>query len=174
MKVEHLVFIDESSIDTGMTRLYGRAGSNERVIDHTPDTRRERISILSSVRADGNMVPLIFEGSLNGELFREYIVRCLAPTLQPGDMVIMDNLSSHKVAGVIEPIIAAGASVLYLPPYSPDLNPIEMMWSKMKAYLRKMKARTKKSLETTIAEALNLISVSDILAWYAHDGYSTQ
>jgi transposase len=83
----------------------------------------------------------------------------------------MDNLSSHKVEGVIEPIIAAGATVRYLPPYSPDLNPIEMMWSKIKAHLRKMKARTKELLETAIEEALSLISVSDILGWYAKDGY---
>jgi transposase len=109
------------------------------------------------------MVPLIFEGSLNGELFREYIAQCLAHTLKTVDIVVMDNLSSHKVEGIMESIIAAGATVLYLPPYSPDLNPIEMMWSKVKAYLRKVKARTKELLETAIDDALNLISVSDIL-----------
>ena len=85
----------------------------------------------------------------------------------------MDNLTSHKVKGVIDPIIAVGASVIYLPPYSPDLNPIEMMWSKMKAYLRKVKARTNKLLETAIAEALGRITTSDILAWFAENGYST-
>jgi transposase len=172
--IDSLIFLDESSIDTGMTRLYGRGASNERVTDYTPDTRFERTTVLSSIRANGDMVPLIFEGSLNGELFREYIAQCLAPTLKTGDIVVMDNLSSHKVEGVVEPIIAAGATVRYLPPYSPDLNPIEMMWSKIKAYLRKVKARTKELLEVAIADALKLISVSDILGWFAKDGYSTQ
>ena len=117
------------------------------------------------------MVPLIFEGSLNGELFKEYIVQCLVPTLQKGDIVIMDNLTSHKVTGVVEPILAVGAKVVYLPPYSLDLNPIEMMWSKIKAYLRKIKARTKELLYDAIVEALNYINTSDIQAWFAEDGY---
>ncbi len=171
--IDNLVFIDESSINTGMTRLYGRRASNERVVEHAPDIRFERTTILSSIRTNGDMVPLVFEGSLNGELFKEYIIQCLAPTLKSGDIVVMDNLSSHKVEGVMEPIIAAGATVRYLPPYSPDLNPIEMMWSKMKAYLRKVKARTKELLEAAIADALNLISISDILGWFAEDEYST-
>ena len=156
-----------------MTRLYGRGASNECVVDHTPDTRFERTTILSSIRANGDMVPLVFEGSLNGEFFKEYITQCLAPTLKTGDIVVMDNLSSHKVE-VMEPIIAAGATIRYLPPYSPDLNPIEMMWSKIKACLRKMKARTRDLLENAIADALNLISISDILGWFAQDGYSKQ
>lgn len=172
MDIDKLVFLDESSINTGMTRLYGRCASNERVVDYTPDVRFERTSILSSVRTNGDMVPLVFEGSLNGELFKEYISKCLAPTLQKGDIVIMDNLTSHKVKGVVDPIIGAGASVIYLPPYSPDFNPIEMMWSKVKAYLRKVKARTTVLLETAIAEALDHITTSDILGWFVEDGYS--
>ena len=96
------------------------------------------------------------------------------PTLQKGDIVIMDNLTSHKVSGVIEPILAVGASVLYLPPYSADLNPIEMMWSKIKAYLRKTKARTRESLYNAVVEALNLVTSSDILSWFVEDGYSTR
>ena len=174
MDRDKLVFLDESSINTGMTRLYGRAPANERVVDYTPDVRFERTTILSSVRANGDMVPLVFEGALNGEFFKEYISNCLAPTLKTGDIVVMDNLSSHKVKGVVDPIIAAGATVLYLPPYSPDLNPIEMMWSKMKAYLRKVKATTKKLLEGAITEALLSITVSDIRAWFKKNGYSKQ
>ena len=172
MYIDKLVFLDESGINTGMTRLYGRSSSNERVIDYMPDVRFERISILSSIRANGDMVPLVFEGALNGELFKEYISQCLAPTLHKGDIVIMDNLTSHKVKGVIEPIIAAGASVIYLPPYSPDFNPIEMMWSKMKAYLRKIKARTKGLLENAIADALKHVTTSDILGWFNENGYT--
>ena len=181
MDVDKLVFLDESSINTGMTRLYGRGSGGERVVDYTPDVRFERTTILSSMRVNGNMVPLVFEGSLDGDLFKEYIAQCLAPTLKDGDIVVMDNLSSHKVKGAIDPIIAAGASVLYLPPYrvlrtqykySPDLNPIEMKWSKVKAYLKKVKARTKIALYVAIAEALDTVTVSDIIAWFTQNGYS--
>jgi len=174
MPPDSLVFLDESSINTGMTRVYGRGACGERVVDYTPDVRFERTTILSSVRANGEMVPLVFEGTLNGDIFREYIAQCLAPALKQGDIVIMDNLSSHKVKGVIDPIIAVGAKVMYLPPYSPDLNPIEMLWSKMKAYLRKAKARTKELLEEAIAAALGSITISDILAWFAENGYGIQ
>jgi transposase len=174
MDIDKLVFIDECGVNTGMTRLYGRGESHERVVDYTPDIRFERTTILSSMRANGDKVTLVFEGALNGELFKEYVVKCLVPTLKKGDRVVMDNLSSHKVPGVIDPIIAAGATVHYLPSYSPDLNPIEMMWSKIKAYLRKMKARTKKMLEDAIADALNIVSVADILGWCAEDGYGIQ
>jgi len=137
-----------------------------------PDVRFERASILSSVRINGNLVPLVYEGALNGELFKAYIVQFLIPTLNEGDIVIMDNLTSHKVAGVVDSIIAVGAKVVYLPPYSPDFNPIEMMWSKVKAYLRKVKARTKESLEMAIAEALDNISTNDILGWFSECEYS--
>jgi transposase len=115
---------------------------------------------------------IVFEGSLNGELFREYVSKCLVPTLQEGDVVIMDNLTAHKVEGIADLILSAGAEVVYLPPYSPDLNPIEMMWSKIKAHLRKTKARTKQSLDDAIAKALSLISKADISGWFAKDGYS--
>ena len=171
MSPDKLVFIDETGINTGMTRLYGRASSDRRVVDCTPDIRFERTTVLSSIRASGEMVPLIFEGSLDGEMFGEYVAQCLAPALKPGDTVIMDNLSSHKVEGVIEPIIAAGATVRYLPPYSPDLNPIELMRSKIKACLRKLKARTKEALEQALVEALDSISRKDILGWFAEHGY---
>lgn len=171
MDIDKLIFLDESGINTGMTRLYGRSSSNARVIDYTPDVRFERTTILSSIRANGDTVPLVFEGALNGELFKAYISECLVPTLHEGDIVIMDNLSSHKVKGVAEAIIAAGANVVYLPPYSPDFNPVEMMWSKIKAYLRKVKARTNELLETAIAEALGHVTTSDILAWFADNGY---
>ena len=173
MDVYKLVFLDESGINTGMTRLYGRSSSNERVIDYIPDMRFERISILSSIRANGDMVPIVFEGALNGELFKAYISECLVPTLNKGDIVIMDNLTSHKVNGVVDPIVAAGASIIYLPPYSPGFNPIEMMLSKIKAYLRKIKAGTKDFLETAIAEALSHVTTSDILEWFTENEYST-
>jgi transposase len=172
MDASKLVFLDESGVNTGMTRLYGRGARGERVNDYVPNVRFERASILSSVRLSGELVPLVFEGSLNGELFREYVSKFLVPTLQEGDVVIMDNLTAHKVEGIADLNSSAGAEVVYLPPYSPDLNPIEMMWSKIKAHLRKAKARTKQSLDDAIAKAIDLISVTDISGWFTKDGYS--
>ena len=166
-----LIFLDESGINTGMTRLYGRATKNQRVMDDIPDVRFVRTTILSSVRMDGTIVPIIFEDALNGELFKEYIRMFLVPTLKPGDIVVMDNLSSHKVCGIAEMIEAVGAQIRFLPPYSPDLNPIELMWSKMKAILRMLKVRTGNLLGDAIVTALDSVSVSDITNWFAHDGY---
>ncbi len=155
-----------------MTRLYGRARKHERVIEAVPDTRFHRTTVLSSVRLNGTTIPFVFEGALNGDIFRLYIMQLLAPSLKPGDIVVMDNLSSHKVSGVIDAIEAVGASVLFLPPYSPDLNPIELMWSKVKAILRKLKVRTKELLDDAIAYALACLSFSDIAGWFRHDGYA--
>jgi transposase len=167
-----LVFLDESGVNTGMTRLYGRAAKHKRVIDAVPDTRFHRTTILSSVRLDGTTIPFVFEGALNGDIFRVYITQLLVPSLKPGDIVIMDNLSSHKVSGIADAIEAAGAAVIFLPPYSPDLNPIELMWSKIKAILRKLKIRAKELLVDAIAYAFNCVSTSDISGWFKHDGYA--
>ena len=167
-----IVFLDESSINLGMTRLYGRASKSERVNDYVPDVRFQRISILSTVRLDGKQVPFIFRGTLNGELFKKYIEDMLAPTLSEGDIVIMDNSSVHKVNGVCAPIVLRGAKVLYLPPYSPDFNPIELLWSKMKAFSRKRKACTHENLVEALNSALDYITLDDIAAWFKHDGYS--
>ena len=169
-----LVFLDESGVNTAMTRLYGRAPKNERVVDTIPDVRFHRTTILSSVRTDGTIVPCVFEGALNGELFKKYIEKFLVPTLRPGDIVVMDNLSSHKVSGIIDAIESVGAQVCFLPPYSPDFNPIELMWSKMKAILRKLKIRAKELLDDAIAFALDSISKQDIAGWFKHDGYCTR
>lgn len=167
-----MVFLDESGVNTGMTRLYGRAAKHERVVEAVPDTRFHRTTILSSVRLDGTTVPFVFEGALNGDIFRIYINQLLVPSLKPGDIVIMDNLSSHKVSGITEAIEAVGASVMFLPPYSPDLNPIELMWSKIKAILRKLKIRAKELMCNAIATAFDSISTDDIYAWFRHDGYN--
>lgn len=167
-----LVFLDESGVNTGMTRLYGRAASHERVIEAVPDTRFHRTTILSSVRLDGTIIPLVFEGALNGSIFNAYVTQCLAPSLKPGDIVVMDNLSSHKVSGIVATIEAMGASVLFLPPYSPDFNPIELMWSKIKAILRKLKIRSIDLLDDAISFALDSVSLSDIAGWFKHDGYA--
>ncbi|GHV30915.1 IS630 family transposase [Spirochaetia bacterium] len=167
-----LVFLDESGVNIDMTRKYGRAIGKERVVDDAPMRKGKRITILSSVRLDGTTVGIEFEGALNGELFLKYIKEYLAPKLHEGDMVVMDNLSSHKVAGVEEAIKAVKAKVLYLPPYSPDLNPIEEMWSKMKAYLRKKKARILETLMEEIHNAFKTITAENCVGWFGHSGYN--
>ena len=168
---DKLIFLDESSINTGMTRIYGRSAKNRRVYDAVPDVRFHRTTILSSVRLDGTIVPCVFDDSLTGDIFREYIKCFLLPTLKTGDIVVMDNLSSHKVNGIVEAIESVGASVRFLPPYSPDLNPIELMWSKIKAVLRKLKIRAKELLNDAIANAIDAISSVDIQGWFQHDDY---
>ena len=165
------VFIDESSINTGMTRIYGRGLIGERVFDYVPDTRDERLTILSSLRMDGTMEALVFEGALNGELFTGYMKNCLAPTLREGDVVIMDNLSSHKVSGLEEIVKECGARIEYLPPYSPDLNPVENMWSKMKAHLRHVKKRCKETLFEAVGVALRTVTDQDARGWFEYCGY---
>lgn len=169
---EHLVFLDESGVNTNMSRRYARALGGERACDAIPLNKGVSTTILSSVRADGTTVPMTFSGAVNRERFKEYLREYLAPTLREGDVVIMDNLPCHKVEGVKSIIEQAGATVLYLPPYSPDLNPIEMMWSKIKSFLRMLKARTLDALLAAIPLAFASVRVSDILGWFAASGYS--
>lgn len=172
LNVNKLVFLDESSINLGMTRLYGRAPTNERVNDYVPDVRFQRTSILSTIRLDGTQLPIIFEGTLNGKLFKKYVDEILSPTLSVGDVVILDNSSVHKAKGVLDSITAQGAVVLFLPPYSPDFNPIEMLWSKIKSILRKAKARTPETLVDALKYALSCITLEDVKNWFEHDGYA--
>jgi transposase len=167
----HCIFLDESGITAAMTRLYGRAYVGERVVDYVPDSRWETSTVVSSLRLDGTTETLLFEGALNGEMFTQYVKECLAPTLKEGDIVIMDNLSSHKVKGIRELIEERGARVKYLPPYSPELNPIENMWSKMKNYLRGVKERSGDRLLRAVGEALRTITAGDAAGWFAHCGY---
>ena len=127
MKKRKMIFLDECGINTNMTRYYGWAKGKKRVYDYVPAKRIKRTTLLSSVRLDGTLASTFFQGALNGKIFLDDIRNILVPTLNKGDIVMMDNLSCHKVKDVPETIEAAGASVLYLPPYSPDLNPIEMM-----------------------------------------------
>ena len=166
-----LVFLDESGVNLAQTRLYGRAPSNKRVNDYVPDARFERKSILVSIKLNGQMSSLLFSGTLNGKLFIEYIKQFLSQILNEDDIVILDNCTAHKVDGVKEAIEACGAKVLYLPAYSPDLNPVELLWSKVKAILRREKARTFETLEKALKLALDSVSVDDIAGWFSHCGY---
>lgn len=155
-----------------MSRLYARAKGGQRADDAIPLSKGETTTMLSSMRLNGETAYTTFSGAVNGERFKEYLRDILAPTLQPGDIVIMDNLRSHKVSGVAEIVESTGATVLYLPPYSPDFNPIEQMWSKIKAFLRKVKARTVDALLGAIPLAFDTVSNSDISGWFKHAGFS--
>ena len=138
----HLVFIDETSVNTNMTRLFGRAPRGERVIGRVPFSAWKTVTFVAALRHDGMTAPMMIKGAMNGEAFLAYVEQCLVPTLKRGDIVVMDNVSVHKVEGVREAIEAASATLRYLPPYSPDLNPIELSYSAFKAFLRKCAERT--------------------------------
>lgn len=154
-----------------MTRLYGRAFSNKRVEDYVPDVRFERTSVMGALGLIGIVAPLTYKGTLNSLLFATYIENSLAPAMKKGDTLILDNCSVHKVKNVLQPLIDKGINVMFLPPYSPDFNPIELAWSKMKSYLRKVKARDAVHLVNAIGEAFDTISNNDIQGWVCHCGY---
>ena len=169
--VEHLVFLDESGVNTDLTRLYGRALSSQRAVDHAPLNTPRTTTVLSSIRLDGEKAFTTYQGGTTGERFVQYLKETLLPTLRPGDIVVMDNMRSHHVKAVREILEAKGMKVLYLPPYSPDLNPIEKMWSKMKAILRKWKIRCLEQLPDAIERALACVSQLDCLHWFLASDY---
>lgn len=164
-------FIDESGINLALTRLYGRAPRGERAVGSTPINYGQNVTLIGALGSGGLDALLMIEGATDGEVFRAYTERILCPTLAAGDIVIMDNLAAHKVSGIREAIEARGAKLLYLPPYSPDLSPIERCWSKIKAALRAIGARTYRALNRAIKQALDTITEADALAWFAHCGY---
>jgi len=168
-----LVFIDETSVNTHMVRLYGRGPSGVRLVDHVPFGQWETLTFVSALRHDGMVAPMLIEGPMNGELFLAYVEQCLAPTLKPKDIVVVDNLASHKVAGVAEAIEAAGATLRYLPQYSPDLNPIEMPFSKFKAYLRKLAQRTIPGIHHAIRSFLSSLKGQECANYLRHAGYAS-
>ena len=148
MDPAQLVFIDETWATTNMTRQRGRCPRGERLIGAVPHGHWKTSTFVAALRVTGLTAPLVLDGAMNGEAFRAYVEQILAPTLSPRNIVVMDNLACHKVAGVREAIEACGASLLYLPPYSPDLNPIEHSFAKLKALIRKAAARTRDALWT--------------------------
>lgn len=169
--VEHFKFIDESGANIAMTRAFGRAAGGQRVPDAVPKNHGDNITILGSLSCLGLEAVMTINGPVDSAVFRAYVKQVLVPTLTPGDIVIMDNLGSHKVEGIREAIEAAGATLLYLPPYSPDWSPIERCWSKLKTFLRKAKARTRETLEDAIRAALDRITATDAHNWFLHCGY---
>jgi transposase len=155
-----------------MTRLRGRAPKGQRVYDAAPHGHWRTTTMISSIRHDGTTACMTIDGPTTSDVFREYVRHVLEPTLRPGDIVILDNLSSHKHADALTLIEKAGATVKFLPAYSPDLNPIEKMWSKIKEFLRAAKARTREALEKAIANALNKVSARDAAGWFQSCGYT--
>ena len=158
-----------------MTRLYGRSLRGQRLHDATPQSHWGTTTVLSAIRLTGviKSATLVYPGPTDAAVFMTYVQDCLAPSLKPGDIVVMDNLSSHKVKGVAQAIQAVGADVWYLPPYSPDFNPIEKMWSKVKAILRSIKARDFRALIEAIATALRKVTESDSIGFIQSCQYLT-
>lgn len=163
---ERLIFLDESGVTTSMTRLYGRCREGRRIHEATPGGHWKIMTILGAISTRGMIATMTIEEATDRDIFLAYLDEVLCPALRIGDVVVMDNLSSHKVKGVRERIEAAGASLLYLPPYSPDLNPIEKAWAKLKQMLRSAQARTKEELDQAIAELLPSITAENATAWF--------
>ena len=166
-----LVFIDETATSTAMARAYGRAERGARCKAGVPRGHWQTTTFVSGLRQHGLVAPMVLDGAMSGALFRAYTEQILAPALARGDIVIMDNLAAHKVAGVRDAIEGAGAWLFYLPPYSPDLNPIEMAFAKLKALLRRTAARTRAALWDGIAQALDQFTTAECRNLLAHAGY---
>jgi len=171
MDVEKLVFIDETWAATNMTRSYGRAPKGCRCVDSAPLGDWQTTTFVAALRHHQLTAPMVIDGPMDGELFLAWVEQFLCPTLQPGDIVILDNLSSHKVEGVQQAVAAVGATVLYLPPYSPDLNPIEKLFSKLKTLLRKAALRATEELWKEIGALLNMLTASECANYFASSGY---
>ena len=169
---KRLVFIDESGAKTDMTRTRGRAAPGQRVVEKVPHGHWKTTTMISAVRASGPCAAATIDGATDSEIFRSYVREVLVPELKVGDVVIMDNLQPHKAAGIQQLIEQAGAELRYLPPYSPDFNPIENMWSKVKQRLRSAAARTYQALLDAISTALASVSSDDCVGFFRHCGYA--
>ncbi len=169
--LRRLKFLDESGMNFGLTRLFGRAVPGHRVVEATPGHSGEHYTLLAALSLQGVQAPWVLEGAMDGAAFEVYIEQALLPILQRGDIVLMDNLSFHKAPRIRQLIESVGARLEFLPPYSPDLNPIELCWSKVKTILRTAKARTFEALLAALADAFSSVALCDIKAWFAHCGY---
>jgi transposase len=168
---ERLKFIDESGAHLGLTRLFGRAAPGARVTEATPGYSGKHYTLVAALGLAEVSATSVLEGGLTGDAFDAYVEHVLAPTLRQGDVVLIDNLNVHKSEVAQRLIAARGARLEFLPPYSPDLNPIEKCWAKVKAVLRKLKARTFDELLEALCIAFTSITVEDMQAWFAHCGY---
>jgi transposase len=167
-----LVFVDETGTTTNMVRLRGRCRRGKRLVAYVPHGHWKTTTFVAALRKDAVTAPFVVDEPMNGEIFLAYLEQCLVPTLSPGDVVIMDNLAAHKVAGVRELIEAKGARLVYLPPYSPDFNPIEQLFAKLKALLRKAAERSIPALWDRIGEILETIASDECSNYLRHAGYA--
>lgn len=171
LDVGRLVFLDETWASTNMTPTRGRSPKGTRCPGQTPYGHWHTTTFVCALRASGLTAPCVFDGPINGHAFRAWVQQALVPVLRPGDIVVMDNLGSHKVAGIAEAIEAAGAHVRYLPPYSPDFNPIEQVFAKFKTLLRKTAARTKEALWSACGALLDQFQPDECARYICHAGY---
>jgi transposase len=169
--VSRLVVIDESGSQVGMSPAYARAPAGERAYSSSPFNKGHNYSLLAALRLSGLNAPLLIEGAVNGVVFETYVRDVLGPTLQPGDLVLMDNVAFHKADAIEGLIKARGASIVWLPPYSPDFSPIEPAFGKLKACIRRAKAATLDALLDAIAQGFEAITESDVLSWFIHCGF---
>ena len=169
--IGRLVFIDETGASTKMARLYGRSPRGRRCVASIPHGHWKTTTFVGALRATGMTAPMVLDGAMDGAAFEAYVKEVLGPTLAPGDIVVMDNLPAHKRAETRIAIEAAGARLMYLPPYSPDLNPIEMAFAKLKAALRKAAARSVEALWNAIADALTNFTPQECTNFFAAAGY---
>lgn len=169
---EQLIFLDESGVSTQMTRLYARCCDGSRICESTPQGCWKVLTILGAISTRGIIASMTIEAATDKEIFLAYLDHVLCPALRPGDVVVMDNLSSHKSKEVRQRIEQAGAKLLYLPPYSPDLNPIEKAWAKLKQLLRSTQARTAEALQQAISRLLPSITAQNAQAWFRLRGGS--
>jgi transposase len=173
MDPARFVFLDETGTATNMARRYGRSPGGARLVAPVPHGHWRTTTFVAGLRESGIVAPLVLDGPMTGPAFRAYVEQFLAPALAPGDVVVLDNLAAHKVKGVRQAIAAAGASILYLPPYSPDLNPIEQLFAKLKALLRKLAARTRDELWQAIGRLLAAVPPSECANYLSHCGYGS-
>ena len=173
LEVERLLFIDECGTNTKMARTRGRSRRGERCRAAIPHGHWKTTTLVAALTASGIAAPMILDGAMDGDMFTAYVTHVLLKELRPGDVVIMDNLPAHKVAAVREIIEGAGAKLMYLPPYSPDFNPIEKAFSQIKAHLKKAAARTIEKLEVAIAEAIDTVSPKNAINYFAACGYQS-
>jgi len=171
LEVSKLVFLDETGASTHMTRAYGRAPKGQRCIASVPQGHWKTTTFIAALRVGAITAPLVLDGPMDGQSFLAYVHQCLCPTLQPGDIVSADNLPSHKVAGVRQAIEARGASLRLLPPYSPDFNPIENLFAKLKALLKKAAQRSLDGLWQEIGKLLDTVSPEECANYFRAAGY---
>lgn len=174
MDARRWIFIDETWAKTNMTRLYGRAPVGERLIDKVPHGHWRTTTLIAALGIEGVRCSTVVDGAVNGDVFEAFVEQVLLPQLRPGDVVVLDNLSSHKRQRTRELIESAGAQLVFLPPYSPDLNPIELIFAKVKHLLRSLACRTREALWDAMQSVLDQVTASDAANCFRHCGYTLQ